>query len=466
MYSQEETLHNYPKGCYVYDNNNYVYLNHHHTGQARANSRLICKRDSIAPPQAPPQAPPSVSSAYKLVPSNANCEQGYAEIRDETACRTAATKLSPSVPNISFKRTEDTSSYPRGCYFYEHNNGVYFNSHPTGQAHAKGRFICKQESVIPPSAYQPLNVSIQSITYTLNSAESAIPTNEFELGWLYNPPSGKDLIIRILFSQPIEATHYSMTADPTDWSSAPLTWQFRFSKDGINWSDWVSQPNPQYWEIQPSIRHFEFNAHLNTVNMKGIEFRSMESLRSGKSNSLYLKQIQFFYNPGIQSSVPVYKLPSNVPCGPNVKVSQSMCQKIADRLGKTYTKKIGNQGGCYHLPSDQIEYATKPPNSQEYCSVPYFQMSQVNTTCDLSENQENLDESACKNSVEWNGAFVRPEKPDNAIGYRFETEKADDYPSHCYHYTANEYIYYNRATSGHASGSGKPRCKSTASVTV
>ncbi len=85
-------------------------------------------------------AVPSCAGAYVsgAVGSNA-CPAGSVRIEAEAACRTAAAAAGKTAGS-TFVWTDAT--YPRGCWYYTHDNRAYFNEHAVGAGSSVRQLLC------------------------------------------------------------------------------------------------------------------------------------------------------------------------------------------------------------------------------------------------------------------------------------------------------------------------------------
>ena len=63
-------------------------------------------------------------------------------------CYDAVKELNVIDPRTTFRRSENTVEYPKGCYAYCGScQIIYFNSHSLGMANEKARQICKTDNI-------------------------------------------------------------------------------------------------------------------------------------------------------------------------------------------------------------------------------------------------------------------------------------------------------------------------------
>jgi hypothetical protein len=86
----------------------------------------------------PMRAVLSCAGAYVWGAAGSNeCPAGFVWIETQTACRIAAAAVGKT-----FSLTESSPYFPRGCFYYDGNNWVYFNPHAVGAGRSTDQLLC------------------------------------------------------------------------------------------------------------------------------------------------------------------------------------------------------------------------------------------------------------------------------------------------------------------------------------
>ena len=88
---------------------------------------------------------------YKLSPENSLCDQmrakSFSKVDTEEECRKVVDVVRKEVPGAKFMKVENAvqgTGFPRGCYLWVPNSGIYFNTNPARALHKSARQICKE----------------------------------------------------------------------------------------------------------------------------------------------------------------------------------------------------------------------------------------------------------------------------------------------------------------------------------
>ena len=87
----------------------------------------------------------------KLSPENSLCDQmkakSFSKLDTEDECRNAVDEVRKGVTGAKFMRVETVAQgagFPRGCYLWVPNSGIYFNNNNLRTLHKSARQICKE----------------------------------------------------------------------------------------------------------------------------------------------------------------------------------------------------------------------------------------------------------------------------------------------------------------------------------
>jgi len=120
------------------------------------------------------------------------CPEGYTIPSSKGACKTAFKAIKSELKRGSFKGTENDKTWPRGCYYCDGvkdcTNGVWFNSHSTGQVNGGARPICTSDGEggdgAPPSPFgEVLFVGDSDIEYWKTAGDFPGAKNVGVGGW-------------------------------------------------------------------------------------------------------------------------------------------------------------------------------------------------------------------------------------------------------------------------------------------
>lgn len=94
------------------------------------------------------------TSVYKLSPENSLCDQmrakSFSKVDTEEECRKVVDVVRNEVPGAKFMRVETVAQgtgFPRGCYLWVPNSGIYFNINPARALNKNARQICKEDGI-------------------------------------------------------------------------------------------------------------------------------------------------------------------------------------------------------------------------------------------------------------------------------------------------------------------------------
>ena len=86
----------------------------------------------------------------KLSPENSLCDlmkaKSFSKVDTEDECRKAVDEVRKKVPGAKFMAVETAAQgrgFPRGCYLWVPNSGIYFNNNNVRTLHKSARQICK-----------------------------------------------------------------------------------------------------------------------------------------------------------------------------------------------------------------------------------------------------------------------------------------------------------------------------------
>ena len=87
---------------------------------------------------------------YKLSAENSLCDlmraKSFSKVDTEDECRKVVDVVRNEVPGAKFMKVETVAQgagFPRGCYLWVPNSGIYFNNNPVRSIHKSARQICK-----------------------------------------------------------------------------------------------------------------------------------------------------------------------------------------------------------------------------------------------------------------------------------------------------------------------------------
>lgn len=84
----------------------------------------------------------------KLSPENSLCDlmraKSFSKVDTEEECRKAVDEVKKEVPGAKFNAVENLNGFPRGCYLWVPNSGIYFNNNNVRTLHKSARQICKE----------------------------------------------------------------------------------------------------------------------------------------------------------------------------------------------------------------------------------------------------------------------------------------------------------------------------------
>ena len=88
---------------------------------------------------------------YVLSRENSLCEdlraKSYSKVDTEEECRKVVDVIRKEVPGAKFMKVEtaiEGAGFPRGCYLWVANRGVYFNTNNNRAVHKGAKQICKK----------------------------------------------------------------------------------------------------------------------------------------------------------------------------------------------------------------------------------------------------------------------------------------------------------------------------------
>ena len=85
---------------------------------------------------------------YKLSPENSLCDlmraKSFSKVDTEEECRKVVDVVRKEVSGAKFMLVENIAGFPRGCYLWVPNSGIYFNNNPVRSIHKSARQICKE----------------------------------------------------------------------------------------------------------------------------------------------------------------------------------------------------------------------------------------------------------------------------------------------------------------------------------
>ena len=85
---------------------------------------------------------------YVLSQENSLCDsmraKSYSKVDTEEECRKAVDEVKKEVPGAKFNAVENLNGFPRGCYLWVPNSGIYFNNNNVRTLHKSARQICKE----------------------------------------------------------------------------------------------------------------------------------------------------------------------------------------------------------------------------------------------------------------------------------------------------------------------------------
>lgn len=94
------------------------------------------------------------TSVYKLSPENSLCDQmrakSFSKVDTEDECRKVVDVVRNEVPAAKFMKVETVqqgAGFPRGCYLWVPNSGIYFNNNLNRAVHKSARQICKEDGI-------------------------------------------------------------------------------------------------------------------------------------------------------------------------------------------------------------------------------------------------------------------------------------------------------------------------------
>lgn len=94
------------------------------------------------------------TSVIKLSPENSLCDQmkakSFSKLDTEEECRNAVDEVRKVVTGAKFMRVEtaaEGAGFPRGCYLWVPNSGIYFNNNNVRTHHKSARQVCKEDGI-------------------------------------------------------------------------------------------------------------------------------------------------------------------------------------------------------------------------------------------------------------------------------------------------------------------------------
>jgi len=199
-FKRAENKGNYPAGCYVHSSNG-IWFNHHATGTSQLTSAPLCMCgvETPTPTSAPtpvptdpptemPTASPSPSPTglptqrptdaptpipvgpYVVEDYTDACKKGSYSISAEAECRAVAASL-----QLVWQATEDTPTYPAGCYRHGSTN-VYFNARAAGNSRTNAYLVCVWGATASPTTLEPTLSPTESPTEEPTEAPTESPT--------------------------------------------------------------------------------------------------------------------------------------------------------------------------------------------------------------------------------------------------------------------------------------------------
>lgn len=91
------------------------------------------------------------TGGYKLSPENSLCDlmraKSFSKVDTEEECRKVVDVVKQEVSGAKFMLVENIAGFPRGCYLWVPNSGIYFNNFNVRSIHKSARQICKIDSI-------------------------------------------------------------------------------------------------------------------------------------------------------------------------------------------------------------------------------------------------------------------------------------------------------------------------------